>query len=284
MKKMVCVLLAAILCLTAAGALAQDDFQTPVGYDQKQEGVAYGKLESKAYFSQTCGKERKCFVYLPANYDAEKEYPLLFLLHGIGGNESEWTGGRPEVILGNMVSSGEAVEMIVVTPNIKAYPAGTTTSANMYGPEAIAAFDNFINDLRDDLLPFLKENYKIREGRENMAVAGLSMGGREALYIGLTMQDTFAYVGAFCPAPGVLPYFSEGGLFQPEEFKADESLETFIMINAGSTDTVVGNFPEVYSQTLTQNGTDHVFYVTTGGHDFTVWKHGLYNFAKHLFK
>lgn len=284
--KGICLLLLSLLFI--APCLAQEeDFRPPQGYDQKQENVAYGKLEAKAYFSKTCGRERKCFVYLPADYDAEKAYPLLFLLHGIGGNESEWTGGKPDVILGNMVASGEAVEMIVVTPNIKAYPAGTTSSGNMYSMEAIAAFDNFINDLRDDLLPFIKENYKILEGRENMAVAGLSMGGREALYIGLSMPETFGYIGAFAPAPGLLPYTgftAEGGLFTRDTFKAADGASPFIMINAGDRDQVVGEWPRMYADTLTENGTENIFYVTQGDHNFFVWKNGLYNFARHLFK
>ena len=280
--KWLCALLA--LCMLMPMALAAaEEFSVPAGFDQRREDVTYGKLEFKTYYSTACGRERKCFVYLPPNYDPDREYPLLFLLHGIGGNESEWTGGKPDVVLGNMVSSGEAVEMIVVTPNVKAFPAGASSSVNMYSPEAFAAFDFFINDLRDDLLPFIKANYKIKEGRENMAVAGLSMGGREALYIGLSMPETFGYVGAFCPAPGVLPYYAETGLFATDAFKADENYPTFIMINAGQSDGVVGEWPKTYSDTLTKNGTDHVFYVTAGGHDFNVWKHGLYNFAKNIF-
>ncbi len=263
---------------------AAEEFSVPAGFDQRRDDVTYGKLEFKTYYSTACGRERKCFVYLPPNYDPDREYPLLFLLHGIGGNESEWTGGKPDVVLGNMAASGEAVEMIVVTPNVKAFPAGASSSVNMYSPEAFAAFDFFINDLRDDLLPFIKANYKIKEGRENMAVAGLSMGGREALYIGLSMPETFGYVGAFCPAPGVLPYYAETGLFATDAFKVDENYPTFIMINAGQSDGVVGEWPKTYSDTLTKNGTDHVFYVTAGGHDFNVWKHGLYNFAKNIFQ
>ncbi len=275
-----------IMCVTPCLA-EENDFRPPQDYDQKQEDVAYGKLESKEYFSKSCGKFRKCFVYLPANYDPEKAYPLLFLLHGIGGNESEWTGGRPEVILGNLAAAGEAVEMIAVTPNVKAYPAGTSSTGGMYSAEAIAAFDYFINDLRDDLLPFIKENYKILEGKENMAVAGFSMGGREALYIGLSMPETFGYIGAFAPAPGLLPYTGfteEKGLFTEDTLKAAEGSNPFILINTGDRDQTVGEWPRIYADTLTKNGTENVFYVTQGDHNFFVWKNGLYHFAKHLFK
>lgn len=285
MKKAMLILLALLLALGCIPAHADDieAYRPPAGYDQKAENVDYGTLEHQSYYSETCGKYRDCMVYLPAGYTPEKAYPVLYLLHGIGGNHLEWAGGKPEVIVGNLVAAGEAKEMIIVTPNIKAYPAGTTSSGNMYSPEAFAAFDHFINDLQVDLMPFIREKYSILEGRENTAVAGLSMGGREALYIGLTLQDTFGYVGAFAPAPGVLPYFAEKGLFEEDAFKKDEQYETFILIVAGTTDTVVGEWPKAYSDTLNKNGTAHVFYETQGGHNFFVWKNGLYHFARNIF-
>lgn len=263
------------------------DFSVPEGFDVKRDDVTYGKVEFKTYYSNTCGQNRKCFIVLPPNYQPEKAYPVVYLLHGIGGSETEWMGGRPDAVLGNLVACGEAKEMIAVLPNIKAYPAGTYPSGNIYSAESIAAFDNFINDLRDDLMPFIKETYNILEGPENTAVCGLSMGGREALYIGLSMPETFGYIGAFTPAPGILAYTgftAEAGMFTAENFKVQEGYNTFIMINAGTTDGVVGTWPKTYSDTLTKNGTEHIFYETAGGHDFTVWKNGLYNFAKMIFQ
>lgn len=282
--KMMMILLAGLLMFGCTAACADDtEAYRPVsGYDQKQENVDYGTLEARSYYSTTCGKYRDCMVYLPAGYTPEKAYPVLYLLHGIGGNHLEWAGGKPDVIVGNLVAAGEAREMIIVTPNVKAFPSGVS-SANLYGPETFQAFDNFINDLREDLMPFIKENYSVLDGRENTAVAGLSMGGREALYIGLSMQDTFGFVGAFAPAPGVLPYFAEGGLFTGDTFRLDERYDTFVLIVAGTTDNVVGEWPKTYSDTLTKNGSAHVFYETQGGHDFFVWKNGLYHFARNIF-
>lgn len=289
MKEIVLLIMAGIFLLSGICACHGEemDFSTPEGFDTRRDDVTYGKVESKTYYSNTCGQNRKCFVILPPNYQPDKAYPVIYLLHGIGGNEGEWMGGKPDVVLGNLVASGEAKEMIAVLPNIKAYPAGTRPASNMYSPEAFAAFDNFINDLRDDLMPFIKENYNILEGPQNTAVAGLSMGGREALYIGISMPETFGYIGALTPAPGVLGYngfTAEGGLFAAADFKVKEGYDTFIMINAGLSDGVVGDFPKTYSETLTQNGTEHIFYETEGGHDFTVWKNGLYNFAKLIFQ
>ncbi len=282
--RLISMYLAALILLGCAGpAMAQEDPYRPVtDYDRRQEGVVYAQPQTVTYYSTTCEKERKCNVYLPAGYDETKSYPLLLLLHGIGGNHQEWAGGVPEIIVGNLIAAGEASEMIIVTPNIKAFHKDAVP-AGIYTPETFAAFDNCINDICNDLLPWLNEHYSIAQGRENTAIAGLSMGGREALYVGLSNPEIFGYVGAFAPAPGVLPYQVEKGLFATEDFKAAEGYDTFIMIVHGLTDDVVAPWPKTYSDTLTANGTEHVYYETQGAHNFFVWKNGLYNFVKNIF-
>ena len=282
MKWFVMLLLA--LGLIPAAALAEEYPREPEpGFDQRHEGVEYGKLVIGEYASSTTGRNRQYYVILPVGYTPEKTYPILYLLHGIGGDQGEWMGGRPDVVIGNLVAEGLAKDMIVVLPNVRARANDRGNPSDIYTPAHFAAFDNFINDLRNDLMPHIEANYSVAKGRENTAVAGLSMGGREALYIGLTMPETFGYIGAFCPAPGVLPYYAEKGLFTTEGFALAEGYDTMIMINAGKTDGVVGEWPETYSNTLKNNGTAHIFYVTEGGHDFTVWKHGLYNFIQNIF-
>ncbi len=276
---LVMALLATVPCLAES-----DPYAPEAGFDVRRDDVTYGKLTYATYQSTTTGRQRKCWVLLPVDYTTEKTYPVLYLLHGIGGDHSEWLGGTPDVVIGNLVAAGQAKDMIVVIPNVRARANDTANPSDIYSPAHFAAFDNFINDLRDDLMPYIAANYSIAAGRENTAIAGLSMGGREALYIGLTMPETFGYVGAFCPAPGVLPYYAEAGLFPTDEFKLAEGYESLILINAGATDGVVGEWPSTYANTLSQNGTEHIFYVTEGGHDFTVWKHGLYNFVKRIFQ
>lgn len=273
-----------LLALIPAAAESETGYvDPPAGFDGKVEGVAYGKTLLRTYPSTTTGKNRKVMILLPPDYSEEKRYPVLYLLHGIGGDENEWGGGRPTWVIGNLIANGEAPEMIVVMPNVRARANDKSNPSDIYTPAHFSAFDNFINDLKNDLMPYMEANFSVAKGRQNTAVAGLSMGGREALYIGLTMPDVFGYVGAFCPAPGVLPYNVEKGLFSKEDFKAAEGMDTYILINAGKNDGVVGAWPKTYSDTLTANGTVHTFYVTAGGHDFNVWKHGLYNFAKNIF-
>ena len=284
MQRMLCLLLTVLLLMPAVLAEEAGCIDPPAGFDAKVDGVTYGKTLLRSYPSTTTGRNRKVMILLPPDYDETKEYPVLYLLHGIGGDENEWAGGRPTWVIGNLIHAGEAKEMIVVMPNIRARENDKANASDMYTPEHFKAFDNFINDLRDDLLPYMAENFPIAKGPENTAVAGLSMGGREALYIGLNMPDAFGYIGAFCPAPGVLPYPAEEGLFQTDAFKAADGTAPYILINAGSYDGTVGDWPKTCADTLTANGTANTFYVTKGGHDFTVWKHGLYNFARNIFK
>lgn len=263
-----------------------EDYGTPAGFDKKSEETAYGEMKQVEYYSETTGATRKCFVFTPPGYDPDKTYPVLYLLHGIGGTHTEWLGGAPNEVLSNLIASGEAVPMILVIPNVRAMKNDNLPS-EMLGQENIDAFDNFINDLRDDLMPFINENYPVSEKREETAIAGLSMGGRESLFIGVSMPDVFGYIGAFSPAPGLLPF---SNLNYPGQLNADEMTlpekyknNTFMFICNGNQDGVVNNIPFEYHQALVDNGINHVYYTIDGGHDFGVWKNGLYHFIKSIF-
>jgi len=268
--------------------ISKETFDVPEGFDAVKEGVVYGELKEISYESKTTGTTRKANIILPPGYDESKKYPVLYLLHGIGGDHNEWLGAEPVNVLSNLVADGDAVPMIVVIPNVRARANDEGNPSDIYTLEHYKAFDNFINDLRDDLMPYIEANYPVLTGKENTAIAGLSMGGRESLFIGFSMPETFGYIGAFTPAPGLLVYtnfgVSEDGMFTKETFKLPEGSDNFVMINAGESDDIVKQFPQTYYDTLEENGVESVFYVTEGGHDFTVWKNGLYNFAKEIFK
>lgn len=259
------------------------DYKPPTDYTKKKADVVYGEKKNITYPSKTTGKDRKAVVVLPTGYNENKKYPVVYLLHGIGGDQNEWFGGKPIEILGNLIAKDEADEMIMVFPNIRA--RANDEASYELDVETFKAFDNFINDLRDDLMPYMEANYSIKTGRENTAVCGLSMGGRESLNIGLKMADKVGYVGAFEPAIGVLPYEREEGLFTektmtlPDEYKN----KTFLMIVKGHQDGIVGEWPLTYHNTLAKNGVPHLYYDMPGGHDFTVWNNGWYNFAKRIF-
>ncbi len=264
-----------------------DPYEMPVSAILMQKGVLYGQIKEISYDSKTTGSTRKANIILPANYSEEKEYPVLYLLHGIGGDHNEWKGGNPDRVVANAAAAGGTREMIVVIPNVRARANDGANPGDIYSMDHYLAFDNFINDLRDDLMPFIEENYSVATGKENTAIAGLSMGGRESLYIGFSMPETFGYIGAFTPAPGILPYtnfgVTEGGLFTEESFTLPEGSDNYVMIVAGEQDTVVAGWPKSYHETLEKNGVEHVYYETKGGHDFTVWRNALYNFVKNIF-
>lgn len=260
------------------------DFATPENFDAASE--ASWSLNEVTYPSKTTGADRKCFVVLPKDYTAEKTYPVFYLLHGIGGTETEWLGGCPADVLGNLSAAGKIKDMIVVIPNVRAMKDDRVPE-EVFGPVNIAAFDNFINDLRDDLMPFIAAHYSIKTGRENTAIAGLSMGGRESLYIGTVMPETFGYVGAFSPAPGLLPLskLSFPGQLTKESFtfREETGIPKFLMICYGEQDMIVMEVAAEYHQTLLHNGIEHLCYTMPGGHDFNVWKNGLYHFSQHIF-
>lgn len=210
-------------------------YDVPSGFDEKQDGVAYGKAVRESYFSDTTGKYRKVNIILPPDYTEEKEYPVLYLLHGIGGDENEWLDGNPAYVVGNLVAEGLAKDMIIVIPNCRARANDAATTE--FSLEHYKAFDNFINDLRDNLMPYMEDNYSIATGRKNTAIAGLSMGGRESLNIGLHMPETFGYIAAFSPGFGVFAYEANGvkedGLFTEETFRLPEEYKdhTLLMLN-----------------------------------------------------
>ena len=265
--------------------------QTPEGFDCKKDGVEYGCLTEVEYFSKTTDTMRKCFVYTPPNYNPDTVYPVMYLLHGIGGTHTEWLNGTPNEILSNLIAGGEASPMIVVIPNVRA-AKDDSIPEEIFTPTHTAAFDNFINDLRNDLMPFISANYKVSSKREECAIAGLSMGGRESLFIGISMPETFGYIGAFSPAPGLLPSDREDdrmkhpGMLTPDKMTLPEEYKdkTFILICNGYEEAMFDYLAKSYMDAFNSNGITPIYYTTDGGHDFRVWKNGLYHFAKRIFK
>ncbi len=264
-------------------------YTTPSDFRDRKEDVTYGTIKTVSYYSTTTEKNRRCAIVLPANYDESKKYPVCYLLHGLGQDQTDWLNAKAPTIIGNMIAAGTAKEMILVLPNCRARANDAAGPSDAFSLSNYQAFDNFINDLRDNLMPFIKANYSILEGRENTAIAGFSMGGRTALYIGMSMQETFGYTGGFCPAPGIFAYtmnnVTENGLFTKETFclKDEYADNTLLMIVGAKNDTIVGSTPQTYHDALVANGTKHIWYRKAGGHDVNVMDNALYNFASRLF-
>ncbi len=183
--------------------LGPDDKQTfadpPEGIAARREDIPHGKLEMVEYESKTVGATRKMNVYTPPGYSKDKKYPVLYLLHGIGGDETEWHRfAAPDRLLDNLIEDGKAVPMIVVMPNGRAQK-NDRAGGNAF--ESAPAFAVFERDLLDDVIPAIESRFSVHADREHRAVAGLSMGGGQSLNFGLAHLDTFAWIGGFSSAP-----------------------------------------------------------------------------------
>jgi len=260
--------------------LAEDDKpafpHAPAGFDKMREGIAHGKLETVEYDSTTVGNKRKTLVYLPPEYSADKKYPVLYLLHGIGGDEEEWHhNGHPEIILDNLIADKKVVPMIVVLPNGRAQKNDRAEGNVM---ASAPAFANFEGDLIKDLIPFIEAKYSVKSDRENRALAGLSMGGGQSLNFGLAHLDTFAWIGGFSSAPNTKP---------PEELVPDPEKATkmlkLLWISCGDRDGLI-NFSQRTHRYLKEKNVPHIWHVDSGVHEFAVWKNDLYLFSQLIFR
>lgn len=263
--------------------------QEPEGIDQKDPWNYYGKLKKYQYDSRTAKRKTNVNVLLPPNYSKEETYPVLYLLHGYYDDEDWMADDRVSLrrILGNLISTGQAKEMIVVMPYIYCSPdRKTCTGMDL---ENSLAYDNFINDLLTDLKPFIEKKFSVATGRENTAVTGFSMGGREAIYIGIRHPDLFGYVGAVCPAPGLTPgsdLKQHPGQIQEEELVFPEGQEPYLfLLSAAENDPAVGKVPYQVHNLLENNGVRHLWNVLTeGGHDASSVRLHLYNYLRMVFR
>ncbi len=171
---------------------------------EEREDVTYPTFEKHTYYSQTAQRDTPVNVLLPADYTEDKKYPVLYILHGYYDNQ-DWMARdivHISTMLTNLVADGEAEEMIVVLPYI--YCSAEMPYCTGMDAQNTLNYDNFINDLTTYLMPFIEENFSVAGGRENTAITGFSMGGRESLFIGFSLPEKFSYIGAVCAAPGLV--------------------------------------------------------------------------------
>jgi len=248
------------------------------GFDSPRNEIKKGKIDTIIYVSKTVGTKRKALVYTPPSYSKNKKYPVLYLLHGIGGDEREWLkGGQPQVILDNLYAENKIQPMIVVMPNGRAMKNDRATG-NIMAQDKVEAFANFEKDLLNDLIPFVEKKYPVLTDRENRAIAGLSMGGGQSLNFGLGNLDKFAWVGGFSSAPNT----KAPELLVPNPEETKKKLKV-LWISCGDNDGLI-SFSQRTHDYLVAKSVPHIFYIEPGVHDFKVWKNDLFMFSQFLFK
>lgn len=234
--------------------------------------VPHGDVREHWFYSDVDKKFRRAFVYTPAEYDQNpsKRYPVLYLQHGAGEDESEWThSGRAAVILDNLIASGQAVPMIVVMNNDFVYRPGDDRSGRLYlAPTGIENFEEmFINEA----IPDIDAHYRTLADPAHRAMAGLSLGGMITNQVGLKHSSLFAYYGIF----------SGGTVSDPA--RIDKNVVKFIFETCGSQE-----YPErieADAQTLNGMGIKAATYVSPGtAHEWQTWRRSLKEFLPYLFR
>jgi enterochelin esterase family protein len=248
--------------------------------------VAHGVLHHHFFRSQIVGDTRDWYVYTPPGYDgatAAPVYPVLYLFHGFSDDASGWTAvGRAHVILDNLISQGKTEPMVVIMPF--GYGAPEILAGGFSGFFSSAALrkrnlEVFRESLLAEVMPLAESAYRIRSDRDGRAIAGLSMGGAEALLTGLSEPDKFGWIGSF----------SAGGL--TEDFDAQmpgvghKSTSTLhlLWIACGSSDHLL-DINRKLRDWLRIKGVPHTGVEVAGGHTWMVWRRNLVDFASLLFR
>jgi len=259
----------------------------PAGFNVKRENVPHGELTVVPYDSKSLGTHRQMRVYTPPGYSANRKYPVLILLHGIGGNDQEWTKAcHADIILDNLLAEGKVPPMVVVFPNgnasVTAGAAGAFPGEGRGAGRGPGGFESwgmpFENDLLKDIIPFVESHYSVYTDRDHRALAGLSMGGGQTLNIGLSHIDTFAWVGGFSSAPNTK---QPPSALLPDPASARQL--KLLWLGCGNKDGLIRISQGVHRY-LKENGVPHIWHVDGNAHDNTEWDNNLYLFSQRIFK
>lgn len=246
--------------------------------------VPHGTVSKVWYDSPTIGKNRRLTVYTPAGYEKGKDkYPVLYLLHGSGGDEDAWADlGRTIQIMDNLIAEGKAVPMIVVMPNGVVWndAAPGSNDINMFQPTFLNSRSDSTKEVEDsfsDVINFVESTYRVKKGYAYRAVAGLSMGGRQSYALSYAHPNTFGYVGMF--SGNNVPSENDPGL--AAVFAATPRL---YWIGAGHDDTNVRAKALALKAHCDAKGYPCEYYESDGGHIWRNWRVYLTIFAQKLFK
>lgn len=260
----------------------------PVGYNAQDNKIAHGKLTAVRYDSKTLGKQREMNVYTPPGYSADKKYPVLYLIHGLGADYRQWTEWcQADNIADNLIAAGKMQPIIIVFPNgdAKLTVTDTATASRSGRADGFEGYRKpFEEDLLKDIIPYIDAHYSTINDNEHRAIAGLSMGGGQSLNIGLHHLETFAYVGGFSSAPNTNKF---GGMYSDVKFipdvQAARDKMKLLWIGCGTKDGLFGISEKAHLY-LNEISVPHIWNVDTNGHDNNEWDRNLYLFSRKIFK
>jgi enterochelin esterase-like enzyme len=244
--------------------------QGPETKFQDNQPVAHGQIRKVWYASDTLGMQRRMHVYTPPGYDdTDRRYPVLYLLHGGGDEDSGWsTIGRAGFILDNLIATGDAEPMLVVMPN------GSLPANNRA---------DFESELMNDIVPVVEKRFRVEASAENRAIAGLSMGGGHTTEVFGRNPDAFDYVSIWSAGvSSVDDYESTYPDFFAESDWINDNVEHFSVVVG--TEDFAHSGSVALSETLTKNDIDHEFIETGGGHTWINWRQYLHDYAQLLFQ
>jgi enterochelin esterase family protein len=241
--------------------------------------VPHGELRMRWYHSKVTGQARRAYVYTPPDYDAKPSvrYPVLYLQHGAGENETSWTWqGKANLILDNLIAAGKARPMIVVMDSGYAAKAGAAAGPQARGNEA------FEEVVLKDLIPMIDSTYRTLTDRRQRAIAGLSMGGGQALRIGLGNLEKFASIASLSGALRDLdPKTAFNGVLA-DASSANRKID-LLWIGCGAEDRLYASAKTLHA-TLEANKIKHVWFEGPGSHEWQVWRKHLHDLAPRLFR
>jgi enterochelin esterase-like enzyme len=256
--------------------------------------VPHGQISQKYYFSKVTNAWRRCFVYTPPDYDKNlsARYPVLYLQHGSGEDETGWASqGKANFILDNLIAEKKAVPMIIVMDNGYATRASKSDSpGNLGAPAGIGVFSAFEEVLINELFPLIENTYRTKVGKENRAMAGLSMGANQTIQVTMNNLDKFSYIGAFS---GTSNYPRTDAIdiatFMNGKFKDGEALNKQIKLFWLGLGTKEPNpFPgsvSAFRSMLDKQGIKYTYYESQGtAHEWLTWRRDLCQFAGLIFK
>ncbi|HEX2875466.1 MAG TPA: alpha/beta hydrolase-fold protein [Polyangiaceae bacterium] len=269
---LVALLAAAAVSVPAVAAATESNLPVPPqGFDARSNSIPHGKVDQSVSYPTRMYDMQKVTIYTPPGYSTAQKYPVLYLHHGIGGDELSWIGkgsneGNADNVMDYLYSKNLAKPMIVVMPD------GNTNGAS----DGFAAHGDV---LINDLIPWVEKTYSAATDADSRAISGLSMGGGQTFNFGFPNIDKFHYIGPYSAAPN-----TQNPQQTIKDVAALKQSVKLIFIACGTADGLINN-SQKYVDFLTTNDVPHLWQKEQGGgHDKTVWNRSLYNFAQRIFQ